>query len=67
MTASIHRLLTTIGGICAAVAGVIGVADYEVLGIPSEVAAALGLVGAILVIVANGIRANYAPATELNK
>lgn len=67
MTAQIHRFLNMVGGICAAVAGLLGVTDYEVLGIPDEAAAALGLAGAILVIVATAIRANYAPASELNK
>jgi hypothetical protein len=59
MSARIHRLVITLGSIFTGLASVWGLSEVQVLGIPEEVPAVCTLVGAILMLVANAIRANY--------
>jgi len=59
MTATIHRILMTIGSIAAGLGGIVAMPDFEPLGIPAEAGAILALVSAVVMLVGNTIRANF--------
>ena len=62
MTATIHRVLMTIGGIASGMGSVWTLSEIEPLGIPSEAGAITALVAALSIIAANTIRANWSDA-----
>ena len=60
MSATIHRLLMTVGGIFSGLGSVWSLAEVQPLGIPPEVGAVCALAAAIAILVANAVRANFA-------
>ena len=59
MSATIHRLLMTVGGIFSGLGSVWALAEVQPLGIPAEVGAVCALAAAIAIVVANAVRANF--------
>jgi len=59
MTATIHRLLMTIGSIAAGLGGILATPDFEPLNIPAEAGVVCTLVAALVMLVANTVRANW--------
>lgn len=59
MTATVHRVLMTIGGIASGLGSVWTLTEVQPLGIPPEVGAVCALVAAVAIVAANAIRANF--------
>lgn len=59
ITDELYKVLMSIGGICAAVGGLIALPTYYSLHIPEQAGAALALTAGVAIIVANVIRANW--------
>ncbi len=59
MTATIHRVLMTVAGVCAGVGGLMAGADAAPLGIDPVVGAWLAFVAGVATVVATAIRANW--------
>lgn len=62
MTATIHRVLITIGSFFSATGAIWSLSEVEVLSIPPEVGAVSVLIGAFGMLAANVWRANWGVA-----
>lgn len=63
MTAQLHRLLMTLGGLFGGMGSIWTLTEVQPLGIPDEAGAVTALIAALCILLANTIRANYPAAT----
>lgn len=59
MTATIHRVFMTIGGIAAGLGSVWTLSEVQPLGIPEQVGAVTALIASVAILVGNTVRANF--------
>lgn len=59
MTATLHRLLLTIGSFFGGLGGLWALSDVQVLGIPPEVGAVCSIIAFTTNLLANAIRVNW--------